>query len=63
MLQILFLRILILKRGIIMLNLENYLKAGQTIVSNLLLKNYHRIGLQADEFLFILQLHMAQSEA
>jgi len=62
LLQILFLRILILKRGIIMLNLENYLKAGQTIVSNLLLKNYHRIGLQADEFLFILQLHMAQSE-
>ncbi len=45
-----------------MLNLENYLKAGQTIISNLLLKNYHRIGLQSEEFLFILQLHMAQLE-
>ncbi|MGM9903959.1 MAG: DnaD domain-containing protein [Enterococcus sp.] len=45
-----------------MLNLENYLKAGQTIISNLLLKNYHRIGLESEEFLFILQLHMAQSQ-
>ncbi|MEY8444708.1 DnaD domain protein [Enterococcus ratti] len=45
-----------------MLNLENYLKSGQTIISNLLLKNYHRIGLQSEEFLFILQLHMAQLE-
>ncbi|MEQ7033742.1 DnaD domain protein [Enterococcus durans] len=43
-----------------MLNLENYLKSGQTIISNLLLKNYHRIGLQSEEFLFILQIHMAQ---
>ncbi|MBF8807990.1 MAG: DnaD domain protein [Enterococcus lacertideformus] len=45
-----------------MLNLENYLKSGQTIISNLLLKNYHRIGLKSEEFLFILQLHMAQLE-
>ncbi len=45
-----------------MLNLENYLKAGQTTISNLLLKNYHRIGLQAEEFLFILQLQRAQLE-
>ena len=39
-----------------MLNLENYLSAGQTVISNLLLKNYHRIGLQSEEFLFVLQL-------
>ncbi|OQO71361.1 DNA replication protein DnaD [Enterococcus villorum] len=45
-----------------MLNLENYLKAGQTIISNLLLKNYRRLGLGSEEFLFILQLHMAQLE-
>ncbi len=45
-----------------MLNLENYLSAGQTVISNLLLKNYHRIGLQSEEFLFVLQLHMAQLE-
>ncbi len=45
-----------------MLNLENYLKSGQTIISNLLLKNYHRIGLQSEEFLFILQIHMALLE-
>lgn len=45
-----------------MLNLENYLNAGQTVISNLLLKNYHRLGLGSEEFLFILQLHMAQLE-
>lgn len=45
-----------------MLNLEKYLSAGQTVISNLLLKNYHRIGLQSEEFLFVLQLHMAQLE-
>lgn len=45
-----------------MLNLENYLRSGQTVISNLLLKNYHHIGLQSDEFLFVLQLHMAQLE-
>ncbi len=45
-----------------MLNLENYLKSGQTTISNLLLKNYHRIGLHSEEFLFVLQIHMAQSE-
>ncbi|MFV0560545.1 MAG: DnaD domain protein [Enterococcus sp.] len=45
-----------------MLSLKDFLQSGQTTISNLLLKNYHRIGLTSDEFLFVLHLHMAQSQ-
>lgn len=55
-------RILILKWGKTMLNLRNYLCSGQTIVSNLLLRNYHHLGLSSEEFLFILEIHMFQLE-
>ena len=39
-----------------MLLIEDYLKAGETTVSNLVLENYHRLGLSDEEFLFWLQL-------
>ena len=45
-----------------MLNLENYLKIRSNDHIEFIAKNYHRIGLQSEEFLFILQIHMAQLE-
>lgn len=43
-----------------MLSIEKYLKAGETTVSNLVLENYHHLGLTDDEFLFWLQLFRFQ---
>lgn len=44
-----------------MTSLNEYLDAGQTIVSNLLLKNYHRLGMKSEEFLLWLQLYRLQN--
>ncbi|MDA9472001.1 DnaD domain protein [Enterococcus sp. 5H] len=43
-----------------MLTINDYLKAGETTVSNLVLENYHKIGLNDEEFLFWLQLFHLQ---
>lgn len=43
-----------------MLSINEYLKAGETTVSNLLIENYQKIGLKDDEFLFLLQLFRSQ---
>ncbi|HLQ39437.1 MAG TPA: DnaD domain protein [Tetragenococcus sp.] len=40
-----------------MLSLDSYLKSGQTIISNLLIKNYRRLGLNNDEFILWIQLY------
>lgn len=40
-----------------MLALEDYLAAGQTVVSNLILDHYHELGLNSDELVFWLQLY------
>src|SRR5699024_3145454 len=40
-----------------MLSLDSYLKGGQTIISNLLIKNYRRLGLNNDEFILWIQLY------
>ncbi|MGX7196097.1 DnaD domain protein [Enterococcus olivae] len=40
-----------------MISLESYLKHGQTTISNLLIENYHRLGMSNDEFLLWLQLY------
>ncbi|MHC5267759.1 DnaD domain protein [Enterococcus sp. LJL98] len=40
-----------------MLALEEFLKNGQTTISNLILENYRKIGLSNEEFLLWLQLH------
>ncbi|MBO0431433.1 DnaD domain protein [Enterococcus sp. DIV0660C] len=45
-----------------MLSLTKYLQSGQTTISNLLFVNYRKMGLESEEFLFILQLHMKQQE-
>lgn len=45
-----------------MLTINEYLKAGETTVSNLVLKNYHSIGLSDEEFLFWLQLFSLQAK-
>lgn len=45
-----------------MLELKDYLNAGETTVSNLLLTHYHHLGLSNQEFLLYLQLlHHQQS--
>ncbi|MGK0551479.1 DnaD domain protein [Enterococcus faecalis] len=44
-----------------MLSIKDYLQAGETTVSNLLMENYQKIGLKDDEFLFLLQLFRSQS--
>lgn len=43
-----------------MLSIEEYLKAGETTVSNLVLENYHHLGLSDEEFLFWLQVFRFQ---
>ncbi|MGM0124219.1 DNA replication protein [Enterococcus sp. AZ194] len=45
-----------------MTTLNEYLEAGQTVISNLLLKNYHRLGMTNDEFLLWLQLYSLQNQ-
>lgn len=40
-----------------MISLENYLKNGQTMISNLLIENYHRMGMSNEEFILWLQLY------
>ena len=40
-----------------MVSLKEYLAKGQTTISNLLLENYHHLGLTNDEFLLWLQLY------
>lgn len=40
-----------------MISLQEYLAQGQTTVSNLLLENYHSLGLTNDEFVLWLQLY------
>lgn len=42
-----------------MISLEEYLAGGETTVSNLLLKNYTKLGLDTNEFMLWLQLHAA----
>jgi DNA replication protein len=44
-----------------MLSIKEYLNAGETTVSNLLMEYYQKIGLKDDEFLFLLQLFRSQS--
>lgn len=45
-----------------MLELKDYLNAGETTISNLLLTHYHQLGLSNQEFLLYLQLlHHQQS--
>ncbi|EOH98743.1 DnaD domain-containing protein [Enterococcus haemoperoxidus ATCC BAA-382] len=43
-----------------MLSINEYLKAGETTVSNLVIENYQKIGLTDEEFLFWLQLFRSQ---
>ncbi|KAF1296033.1 DNA replication protein DnaD [Enterococcus sp. JM4C] len=45
-----------------MTSLQEYLEAGQTIISNLLLKNYYRLGMKNQEFLLWLQLYRLQNQ-
>ncbi|WP_430597241.1 DnaD domain protein [Enterococcus sp. AZ177] len=45
-----------------MLSINEYLKAGETTVSNLVIENYQKIGLTDEEFLFWLQLFRSQSK-
>ncbi|MCB5954322.1 DnaD domain protein [Enterococcus sp. CWB-B31] len=45
-----------------MLSIEEYLQAGETVVSNLIIENYRKIGLSDEEFLFWLQLYRSQSK-
>lgn len=45
-----------------MLSIEDYLQAGETVVSNLVIENYRKIGLTDEEFLFWLQLYRSQSK-
>lgn len=40
-----------------MLTLEDYVAAGQTVVSNLILDHYHALGMDSDELVFWLQLY------
>lgn len=40
-----------------MIGLEEFLKKGQTTISNLILEHYRQIGLSNEEFLLWLQLH------
>lgn len=45
-----------------MLTIEDYLEAGETSVSNLVLQHYHTLGLTDEEFLFWLQLFHLQKK-
>lgn len=40
-----------------MISLQDYLKSGQTTLSNLLIENYRRLGLTNDEFILWIQLY------
>ena len=48
--------------GAVMLSINEYLKAGETTVSNLVIENYQKIGLTDEEFLFWLQLFHSQAK-
>lgn len=43
-----------------MLTMEEYLQAGETVISNLLIENYYKIGMTEEEFMFWLQLYKKQ---
>lgn len=45
-----------------MLSVKDYLKVGQTIVPNVLLENYIKLGLTDEEFLVLLQLYYFQQK-
>ncbi|MIM12001.1 DnaD domain protein [Listeria monocytogenes] len=45
-----------------MVSLKEYLAKGQTTISNLLLENYHHLGLTNDEFLLWLQLYRSHEQ-
>lgn len=45
-----------------MLSIHEYLEAGETTISNLVIENYRKIGLNDEEFLFWLQLYRFQSK-
>ncbi|EOI00623.1 DnaD domain-containing protein [Enterococcus moraviensis ATCC BAA-383] len=45
-----------------MLSINEYLNAGETTVSNLVIENYQKIGLTDEEFLFWLQLFRSQAK-
>lgn len=45
-----------------MLSFDEYIKAGETTVSNLVLENYAKIGMTEEEFLFWLQLYRLQTK-
>ncbi|KFN91145.1 chromosome replication initiation protein [Tetragenococcus muriaticus PMC-11-5] len=40
-----------------MISLRDYLKSGQTTLSNLLIENYRKLGLTNDEFILWIQLY------
>lgn len=45
-----------------MLSINEYLQAGETTISNLVIENYRKIGLSDEEFLFWLQLYRSQAK-
>ncbi|WP_321387935.1 DnaD domain protein [uncultured Enterococcus sp.] len=45
-----------------MLSINDYLLAGETTLSNLVIENYRKIGLSDEEFLFWLQLYHSQAK-
>jgi DNA replication protein len=45
-----------------MITINDYLAGGQTTISNLLLENYHRLGLSVEEFMLWLQLFKEASQ-
>jgi DNA replication protein len=50
------------KEGTVMVTINEYLKAGETTVSNLVMENYQKLGLTDEEFLFWLQLYRLQAK-
>lgn len=45
-----------------MLSISDYLQAGETTVSNLVIEHYQKLGLTDEEFLFWLQLYRSQAK-
>lgn len=45
-----------------MLSISDYLQAGETTVSNLVIEQYQKLGLTDEEFLFWLQLYRSQAK-
>lgn len=45
-----------------MISLRDYLKSGQTTLSNLIIENYQRLGLTNDEFILWIQLYKCHEE-